>query len=242
MIYLIDDNQNDLRARIGADFVDEGVFDGYLTAIDKLEKKAMAVDTSHLEFLKSADCILLHASTEDWSAEKGFLSGSLTNVRKIREDVADFGDSVPLVLFSNGMENTVFHQEISPNYVQELNKTLFYSRLFDFMEHYKNENKVELRILTWGKNFLANEIGELAKNLLAKIAFNDDSEVFEMRFIEGEEDSFDKFIRVSYPDETINNVMDSIISNSFTVSQFREKINSISESFFKYGKNIYPWQ
>ena len=34
----------------------------------------------HLDFLKTADCILLHTTTEDYNKEKGFISGSKTNV------------------------------------------------------------------------------------------------------------------------------------------------------------------
>lgn len=241
MIYLIDDNQNNLRSNLGADFVDEGLFNDYLTAIDKLEKKEKASDVSHLEFLRSAECILMHDTTEDWCEEKGFISGSNTNVRKIKEDVADFGDSIPLVLFSNGWVDTIFEYEKNPNVIRQLNKNLFYERLFDFMEYYKNENKIELRILAWGKNFKANEIADLTQILLEKLVFDDGSDNLLKSVINDEKLVFEKFLNIAGLKDNKTEILQSIENGSVTVAQFQEKTQLIVDSFYKHGKNIYTW-
>ena len=103
MIYLIDDNQNRHRENIGIDFIDK-VFADVLTSVEKIEKRALS-DLSHLEFLNDADCILLHYTTEDYDFENNlFISGSRTNAVKIVESIAEEGDKIPLVLFSNGWE------------------------------------------------------------------------------------------------------------------------------------------
>ena len=67
MIYLIDDNQSNQRLNnYNLTFVEDGVFNGYLESIEELEVGKSFSDTSHLDFLKTADCILLHSTTEDF--------------------------------------------------------------------------------------------------------------------------------------------------------------------------------
>ena len=89
MIYLIDDNQNNQRFNnYNITFIEDGVFNGYLKSMEKIEVWKNFSDTSHLDFLKTADCILLHNTTEDYDTEQGFMSGSKTNVLKIKEFIS----------------------------------------------------------------------------------------------------------------------------------------------------------
>ena len=107
MIYLIDDNQNRHRENIGINFVNDEIYADILTTLEKIEKRSLS-DLSHLNFLKDADCILLHYSTEDYNFDnESFISGSRTNVVKIVESIAEEGDKIPLVLFSNGMGEAI---------------------------------------------------------------------------------------------------------------------------------------
>jgi hypothetical protein len=235
MIYLIDDNQNNQREKLGANFVDNRVFAGFLTSVERIEKRAPS-DISHLDFLSDARCILLHTTTEDWDTEKGFLSGSCFNVRKIKEDIADFGDKIPLVLFSNSMGEPVYEN----NCIREIKKNLLYERLYDFVEHYKNTDEIELRILAWGKHFQAKEIASLANILLESVAFLDGTEKFEMNFLLSNQPVFQKFIKKSFPNNA-DEVFKHLEQNQISVSEFRNKINTIAISFKNYGKNIYPW-
>ena len=154
MIYLIDDNQNNQRLNnYNITFVDDGVFDGYLSSIEKIEIGNSLSDVSHLEFLKTADCILLHSTTEDYERDKGFIPGSRINALNIVESISKDGEIIPLVLFSNSMVEVKFDFENNPNFIGSIKKNLFYERLFDFIEHYKVTGHVELRIIAWGKNF-----------------------------------------------------------------------------------------
>lgn len=240
MIYLIDDNQNNRRKKNGIDFVDDGVFAEFLNPVDKIEKREKASDISHLAFLQDADCILMHASTEDWSEEKGFLSGSLSNVRKIKEEIADFGETIPLVLFSNGMTETIYSPEENPNLIIGMNKDVFYDRLYDFIENYKNTNAIEFKILAWGKNFRAREIAVLSNRLLESIALLNATEIIPENVISDNKDFFQSFIEKAYTDTNHLEVFNDW--KGITIENLRNKLNSATESFLKYGKNIYSWK
>lgn len=242
MIYLIDDNQNKHRENIGIDFVNNGVFVDVLTPIEKIEKRALS-DLSHLDYLKDADCILLHYSTEDYNFDnESFISGSRTNVVKIVESISEEGDKIPLVLFSNGMGEAILDNKNNISFIREINKNLFYSQLFDFIDYYKNTRKIEMRILAWGKNFRSKEIsilGATLLDLLTKYKGNDD---FEVALLTDAKMEFLRFVNLSLVQDDISSVLDDLTNNPLTIKEFRDKINLITESFLKYGKNIYPWK
>lgn len=243
MIYLIDDNQGNQRlSQYNISFVEEDTFKGYLTSIEKIEKREQASDSSHLEFLKDAKCILLHSTTEDWDADKGFLKGSRTNAIKIKESIAEEGDKIPLVLFSNSMGEPVYSYENNPNYIREIKKNLLYERLYDFVENYKNTGLIELRILAWGKHFQAKEASKLAAILLETVAFLNGTDKFEITSISDRQEVFKAFIEMSLPNANSLDIMRELEDNPINISEFRNKVNLISESFLKYGKNIYPWK
>jgi hypothetical protein len=242
MIYLIDDNQNNQRERLGINFVEEGVFNAHLTSIEKLEKRT-ANDISHLLFLKAARCILLHTSTEDYDSEKGaFVSGSQSNVRKIKEDIADYGEAVPLVLFSNGMDEPVYFPDLNPNYISAIKKNIFYDHLRDFVEHYKNTKKIELRILAWGKNYRAKEVSALAYILLNTIAFRNETDKFEVAQLSDKQHILKSFIEISLPNTNYADILNDFWENPISINNLRNKITIITESFWEHGENIYSWK
>jgi hypothetical protein len=242
MIYLIDDNQNNQRENLGIDFVDNGDFEGFLTSIEKIEKREIS-DTSHLEFLKGAVCILLHKSIEDYDEVKGaFREDSRTNAKNIRDAIAKKGDKIPLALFSNEEGEFVYFPEKNPNYLQEINKNRFYAHLYDFLEHYKNTGTIEFRILVWGKNFKAQEVVQLAKSLLEPIVVMNETDKFMVNHLLNAQQEFKRFIALSLPDADSQNILNDLKNNPITIAEFKNKINLITESFVKYGKNIYPWK
>jgi len=243
MIYLIDDNQhNQRKENYNITFVEDGVFDGYLTSIEKLEQGKSSSDTSHLEFLKSADCILLHSTTEDYDKNNGFIHGSRTNVIKIKELISNEGDIIPLVLFSNSMGEAEFNFERNPNYISSIKKNLFYERLFDFLEHYKNTGKVELRIIAWGKNFMSKDVPRLAFEILSAIESKNNSDYLILADLSKVLKNFKIFLEFALPKNNINEILNDIEDNPIKIKDFKKKINQIIESYGKYGKNIYPWK
>ena len=243
MIYLIDDNQNNQRLRnYNITFIEEGIFDGYLTSVEKLEIRKGFSDVSRLKFLKEVDCILLHSSTEDYDRDRGFLSGSKTNVIKIKEIISQEGEIIPLVLFSNSMGEAEFDFENNPNYISSINKNLFYERLYDFLENYKDTGKVDLRIIAWGKNFHSKEISKLAVEIISSLEAKQNSDILKLTDLSQIIKEFKSFIELALPDKEINEILNKIEDNPMMVQDFKRKINLITESYAKYGKNIYPWE
>jgi hypothetical protein len=243
MIYLIDDNQNNQRFNnYNITFIEDGDFDGYLKSIEKIKVGKSFSDTSHLDFLKTADCILLHSTAEDFDMDKGFLSGSKTNVLKIKELISQEGELIPLVIFSNAMAEAEFDFESNLNYISSIKKNLFYERLFDFLEHHKNTGKVELRIIAWGINFVSKEISKYVVEILNSIEFKENSEYLKLSDLSKIINSFKSFVELALPKNDIDEVLNEIEDNPIIVQDFRKKINQIKESYEKYGKNIYTWQ
>ena len=242
MIYLIDDNQNRHRENIGINFVNDEIYADILTTLEKIEKRSLS-DLSHLNFLKDADCILLHYSTEDYNfANESFISGSRTNVVKIVESIAEEGDKIPLVLFSNGMGEAIIDNKNNIRFIREINKNVFYSRLLDFIEYCKNTGNIEMRILAWGKNYRSKEVSTLGALLLNKLVYSKGDDIFDIMFFADVQLEFQRFIELSLTKDDISVILEDLKNNPVTINEFREKINLIIESFLKYGKNIYPWK
>jgi hypothetical protein len=243
MIYLIDDNQNNQRLHnYNTTFIEDGIFNGYLKSIEKIKVGNSLSDTSHLELLKSADCILLHTTTEDYDLEKGFLSGSKTNVLKIKELISEEGDKIPLVLFSNSMGEPEFDLESSSTYIRSIKKNLFYERLYDFLDYYKNNGIVELRILAWGKNFATKEVSKFAIDILNVIELKKSNDFITISDLSKAINSFKSFVELALANEGIVQILNDIEDNPIEVKYFKRKINQILESYDKYGKNIYTWK
>lgn len=242
MIYLVDDNQNDQRIKeYGFSFVEDDTFNGYLINIQKIRKSDSLEDVSHLTFLRNADCILLHSTTEDVDSEGNFVKGSTTNCTKILETIAEYGEKVPLVLFSNKMDATaIYSYEKNPNFIQEIKKNVFYSRLFDFMEDYQQKGKIELRILAYGKNFHAIEISRYANSLLLSILGKKNDDVYTISDISSIE-IFKNFMRLAQVAEDPETILIGIEDFPITIQKFRDHVNLITDSFAKYGRNIYGW-
>lgn len=242
MIYLIDDNQNRHRENIGIHFINEGVFADVLTVVEKIEKRALS-DLSHLSFLENARCILLHYSTEDYNFETdSFISGSRTNAIKIVESIAEEGDKIPLVLFSNGMGEAGFDNSSHVTFIREINKNIFYEHLYDFVEYHKNTGNIELRILAWGKNYQSKEVSTLANSLLGLLAYYKGDSMLDINLFVDSRKELLRLVELSSVQDDVLDILANFNNNPITVNEFREKINLINESFLKYGKNIYSWK
>ncbi|GHT20782.1 hypothetical protein AGMMS4957_08590 [Bacteroidia bacterium] len=248
MIYLIDDNNDNQRVRlynityIDTEIEKDKIFKDCLTSIKTLAKREKD-DLSHLEcFKKDAECILVHLTTEDFDEEKGiFVKGSTDNVTKIIDDIAQEGREIPLVLFSNSMGEPIYYPKENPNYIKSIKKNLFYARLRDFMEYYKNsgdKKTIDLRILAWGKNYQAKEASMYANIFMESIIFENGNDLLKITNLS----VFESFLKLSFPNanEQVKAIVDDL--ENITVSTFRNKINLITESFWKYGKNIHSWK
>lgn len=242
MIYLIDDNQNNVRvSEYKISYIENNYFANHLTSISKLELRNDIDDISHLKFLKSADCILLHSTIEDVDEAGKFIPGSITNSIKIKELISDYGNKIPLVLFSNSLsEKAAYNFKETPNFIRAIKKNIFYNRLYDFLEKYQNENIIELRIIAYGYNFHAYAITEFANEILAPIAFIDDDKL-KIEHIPNIL-AFQGFFELAFNQRNWKEFLFDLEDHPMLIEDFRKRIYSITNSFIKYGRNIYNWR
>lgn len=241
MIYLIDDNQHNQRAQnYGAFFVDNGEYEGYLTSVTRLPKMNSFAQSNHLDFLKEAKCILLHSTTEDVDENGKYISGSRSNAIKIIEQISEEGDKIPLVLFSNSMdEQAIYDHESSPNYIQGIKKNKLYERLRDFLEHYRATGAIELRIIARGKNYKANEVIEIVNELLNPVAMQPGENMITIDLVA--KDKFKQLIESVYPDLNWKDLLYDLEDADLSIGEFRNKLGLIKEDYLKYGRNIHTW-
>ncbi len=239
MIYLIDDNQREMRRNeMGIHFVDDNVFKDILIKKDKLE-----VNTD-LSFLSNAKCILLHTTTEDIDENGNHLSKSTTNANHIKEHISDYGSNIPIVLFSNQMSEITpdtFDYDTNPNCIYQIKKNIFYERLYDFLEYYGQTQKIELRIIAYGKNYKAVEISRYSKALIESVIQKGDSDVFKPTWVKL------STLRTFYELADIGNDFDNFVydleDNPVPVEKFIENVSLIVENLTEFnGKNNYDWQ
>ena len=139
------------------------------------------------------------------------------------------------------MGEAVYDFENNPKYIPSIKKNLLYERLYDFLEHYKNTENIELRILAWGKNFKSKEISKLLLKIISSIDTIDNTEILELSDLSNSLQYFRTLMERSFPKEDFNEILIKIEDEPITIYEFKKKLNQITESFIKYGKNIYSW-
>ncbi len=234
MIYLIDDNQGDKRRKVlDVHFVDDGTFNDVLVVVDKL------VPVADLSFLNEADCLLVHSTTEDWSPKGFFIEGANDNINRVINEIAQNGDKIPLVLFSNQMpEEAVYYPERFPNVIQRIKKNIFYKRLRSFLENYRETGAVNLQLIAYGKKY-NNQLDHLIDNLFSLLSEQNQDDIFQTSFVGIEA------LKTFHSKANISLSFDEFVflfeDKPITILKFLQNLAIINESNNEYGENIYDW-
>ena len=216
MIYLIDDTpQSQISTFLN--------LEDYSDILDRREDLSL----EDADYLMDADCILIHTSYHNRSV-----------LNKIRETVCDFGDNVPLVMFSDSdLPEPVFDGE-NRNFIEKIKKNVMYSMLPGFLQYYRGSGKADLNVLAYGEQWIRKEVNTMASKLLSKIMFLKGDSPLDKDDIDAE--SLMTILNLSQPE--IGVTLYDILEDEQTVKEFRENINAITESFNTYGKNVYHWK
>ncbi len=216
MIYLIDDTpQSQISTFLN--------LEDYSDILDRREDLSL----EDADYLMDADCILIHTSYHNRSV-----------LNKIRETVCDFGDNVPLVMFSDSdLPEPVFDGE-NRNFIETFKKNVMYSMLPGFLQYYRGSGKADLNVLAYGEQWIRKEVNTMASKLLSKIMFLKGDSPLDKDDIDAE--SLMTILNLSQPE--IGVTLYDILEDEQTVKEFRENINAITESFNTYGKNVYHWK
>ena len=216
MIYLRDDTpQSQISTCLN--------LEDYSDILDRREDLSL----EDADYLMDADCILIHTSYHNRSV-----------LNKIRETVCDFGDNVPLVMFSDSdLPEPVFDGE-NRNFIETFKKNVMYSMLPGFLQYYRGSGKADLNVLAYGEQWIRKEVNTMASKLLSKIMFLKGDSPLDKDDIDAE--SLMTILNLSQPE--IGVTLYDILEDEQTVKEFRENINAITESFNTYGKNVYHWK
>jgi hypothetical protein len=234
MIYLIDDNRSEQQQkRYHADYLFDDSFKSVLTIIYKVK---LVHYRQLAKTLEDADVILLHRTFADADADGTYLD----NGRRIRdfivEDIAE-DKEIPFVLFSAGDSETTFDDDDNPTIISGINKTLFYSHLFPFLQHYKETQQVELKILAHGSEYKIHDAIKLVETILAALKRKDSALPFAIKYINYA--TLVKFYDLTKSKKALDVFLNEVAEQALTVDDFMRKLKKIKKSLIHYGKNIY---
>ena len=232
-ILLIDDNSKNQREVYDASFVDDELYSDCLSHIEQVNSQ------SDLSFLDDVSCVMIHDSLEDY-VDGEFKSDS----HKAKDRIEEFIQSknLPYVLFSDGHGMTADWREDMPNVVFSIKKYEFYRHLKSFLDHYRETEEIDLRLIAYGKDFLKQMMSRWCQAVISKLADTPDAEVIDTAKIDNRSlrlivENAQPKIGVSFDD-----VMCDIEDGNITAGCLRNNINRILSSVKKYGKNISSWK
>ncbi len=232
-IILIDDNSKNQRIEYNATFVDEEQYEDCLMHVEHLNSE------SDFSFLENAICIMIHDSFED------FIDGSFhKDSHKAKEIVEDFiaKTDIPFASFSDGHSITADWREDTPNSLYQIKKSEFYLHLQPFLDYYRENGKLDFRILAYGKNYIKELMYNWCFSVLSNLGNAKDTDVLSVSMVDRK--SLRLIIENSQPTIGVefNDLMCDIEDRNITVGQLRTNINNFIGNFRKYGKNISSWK
>jgi hypothetical protein len=139
-----------------------------------------------------------------------------------------------MVVFSNGFLES-YSPTWTPTFIDLMNKRLLYSNLQDFISHFSKTGQIELKVLTYGKYFIAREIEDIFDQLtnLMSSAQNLKSNLTEVKELAR------KFANIADADNAVKVLLAMENIEGFPTPPFLNELEKILKSFFKYGRNIY---
>lgn len=232
-IVLIDDNSKNQRGVYDAVFVDEGEYSDLLFHVEQVNSH------SDLSFLNEASCVMVHDSLEDY-IDGEFKPDSHKAKDRIEEIIQS--KNLPYVLFSDGHSMTADWREDMPNVVFSIKKSEFYRHLKYFLDQYRITEKIDLKLIAYGKDYLKQLMSMWCQTIISKLADVSDGQVINTSLVDKR--SLRSVIENAQPRIAISfdDVMCDIEDGNMTAGNLRNNINNILSSVIKYGKNISPWK
>ncbi len=225
MIYLFDDST--YRGIDPLDFTD------CLCVIDRISPEQLA----RMEpALQSASCIMIHKSYRD-------AGGQSANVLdRICDDITDYGDRIPLVLFSDG---DVANRPVveGPSFISSLKKSEFYLRLPAFLENYRSTDLISMDLLASGDSPSVQTAISLGRSILTSPALrflSDDSNV-DLSVLPNTE--IIRFLNFASPAVGITpEDLERFASSGLKAGRLKQNIRKIITSSSEYGQNLHHWE
>lgn len=221
MIYLIDDTE--LKG-LNVEFLQEDKYKSVVTCIRDMQEF-----NDKRNNLQSADCIMVHKTF--CGSNKVYQQMSVT---------CNDENSIPFVAFSAGDAESAVYDESDPLSIDGLKKSVFYERLQYFLDDYISNDKANLRILAYGKDYMkvlarswALDIFRLIAGKAGQLKLEDLSRLSSLK-------SFKLLIEAAHIDYA--DLQEQLEDDPISFDRLRMNINNIVNSFNQYGKNIYTWK
>lgn len=186
--------------------------------------------------LQSASCIMIHKSYRD-------AGGQSANVLdRICDDITDYGDCIPLVLFSDG---DVANRPVveGPSFISSLKKSEFYLRLPAFLENYRSTDLISMDLLASGDSPSVQTAISLGRSILTSPALrflSDDSNV-DLSVLPNTE--IIRFLNFASPAVGITpEDLERFASSGLKAGRLKQNIRKIITSFSEYGQNLHHWE
>ena len=93
-----------------------------------------------------------------------------------------------------------------------------------------------------GKNYSSEETIKFGVEVLTALQGKGNTDFLKLSDILPVKNIFKNFIENALSPSDFERIISSFESQNIQVQDFKKKINLITESYIKYGKNIYPWK
>ena len=186
--------------------------------------------------LMNAEWIFMHKSFKD-------SEGGPRDVYKyVVNTIADYGDEVPLILFSDEDRPNPVIDHDSKNLIESYKKSVFYSRLASFLENRRSTGKANIDLLLYGAGVEIEKVVASGNRLLAalrcrnedEMVSNDDLTSADLMYVIN---SARPAIGVEY-----SQIVELIENGHMTVGTYRQNLKEVIESYIVYGTNIHSWK
>ncbi len=211
MIYLIDDNK---YGQMSENYkVDLTPYQNYIIWQQTISFNEIVI------VLSNVACILIHDSLEEKDDKERLVAMAKDK-------------NIPYCRFSNRFAATIF----DGNSIKEIKKDRLYNNLLVFINHFKSEGKIDLRLLSLGQNYEAEKASIIQDRLINGILFNHRNDFnYEVAFPSGSQEFKDLKELVYLSDQNLDftDFEDKYNQNETNAQTMRKIIISLTNNVQK---------
>lgn len=212
MIYLIDDNKyGQMSENYKLDFTRI-----LLTYQDFINWLQTISENDIGNIISIASCILIHDSLEEKENKERLVAMAKIN-------------NIPYCLFSNGFAATIF----DGNSIKEIKKDRLYNNLLDLINHFESEGKIDLKLLSLGRNYEIERASIIQDRLInGTLLIHKEKFNYEVAFPSGSLEYKDlrELVYLSDPTIDYSDFEDTYNSRNTTAQSFRLVIISLAKN------------
>ena len=186
--------------------------------------------------LRGAEWIFIHKSFKDSEGGPREVYDYVVN------DIADYGDEVPLILFSDEDRPEPQIDRDYKNLIEAYKKSVFYSRLSSFLENRRSLGEAKIDLLLYGAGVEVEKVTESGGRILTSNRTKADDDIISLDDFSAADMMY--VINSARPNLEMEyaTLMQLIEQGRISARTLRRNINGIIESFIVYGTNIHHWE